>query len=251
MISVLILAYNDRPSLPDLVERTAQALTAASEAFEIIVCDDASTDDTQAVIQKLQKKDFLCLRYVRHAENLGVGANFSQGFVAARGDVISYMDGDAQYDPADILPMLKRMRQEDAGAVSGIRERRADPFIRTLTSRVYNILLKMIYHIPVKDTNSGLKLYSRSFLNAALPLIATGPFYDAEILLKGYQDGFTILELPINHYPRKFGRAAGISRASLRSTFKSLIDERYADLRQRRPKSQVAIGLVSLIASLT
>jgi len=160
------------------------------------------------------------LKYIHAEKNEGVGANFRKGVAAARGDLIAYTDGDGQYLPEDILLLLKELGQNEM--ITGKRLKRADPFLRSVTAAMYNKLLKTIYKLPVKDVNSGLKLYRRHFLESCSPQFSNGPFYDAEYLIKGHRLGMHIKEIPIQHCSRKYGKAAGISARSLRLLFSDL-----------------------------
>ena len=219
MISLIILAYNDGKSLEEIVPQWIHSLSLQNKPFEIIVTDDGSTDGTEKIMQ-LMMKDMPCIKYVRSQKNMGVGANFRNGVKHASGQIIAYTDGDGQYVPEDLLTLLEAM--DDRQLVTGRRIQRADPFIRSVTSGIYNKLVRIIYPVSVRDVNSGLKIFSRHYIESCLPQFSDGPFFDAEYLIKGYQQGMKIREIPIRHQKRKYGRAGGISMKNLRMLFGDL-----------------------------
>lgn len=216
MISLIILAYNDGESLAEIIPGWIRNLSRLSRPFEIIVTDDGSTDDTVTIMERMSK-DLPCVKYVRTEKNFGVGANFRNGIEHAAGELIAYTDGDGQYLPEDLLLLLEKM--EEYHLITGRRMKRADPFIRTVTSAIYNKLVRVIYPVSVRDVNSGLKIFRRSYIESCLPQFSDGPFFDAEYLIKGYKNGMQIKEIPIGHLKRKYGKAGGISLKNLRMLF--------------------------------
>lgn len=219
-ISFIILAYNDAPSLRALTERLDLVLSKCCSQYEIIIVDDGSKDQTQDVCKGLTAS-FPKLKILRHAVNLGVGAGFSSGVHSAQFEWIGYTDGDAQYDPNDILIFQRHLNSADV--ISGIREHRADRFYRKWVSKFYNTLLNILFGLELKDVNSALKIYRNDALRRAFPLLSKGPFYDAEVLLKIRAAGYRILEVPIHHLPREWGTPGGISFSSIKNTIHSMM----------------------------
>lgn len=231
-VSMVVLAYNDGPSLPALLRGVSSVLQSCADDHEIIVVDDGSSDRTAAIVEELSEK-IDRLRLLRHGRNRGVGAAFRSGVMAARGDVIGYIDGDGQYDPLDIPPLLARLQVVDA--VAGLRHHRADPLHRRLISHCYNGLIRTLFGLSVQDVNSGLKLFRRRFLEVGTPLEADSPFFDAELLIKGTAAGGSFEELPVKHLPRLHGHASGGSLRSIWTTLRELRSSRIRrGLRQSR-----------------
>jgi glycosyltransferase involved in cell wall biosynthesis len=211
-ITEIILAFEDAPALPELIRAMNAALPALADEYEIIIVDDGSTDGTASLVGSL-RPEIPRLRLIRHEKNCGVGAAFRSGVLAARFDVIGYTDGDAQYSLSDLPRMFAALSSADA--VSGVRARRADPFHRTIVSRCYNFLLRLVYGLPLHDTNSGLKLYRREFLDSAMPLRSDGPFFDAEVMIKGVHAGKRVVETDVQHLRRRHGQARGANLSSI------------------------------------
>ena len=220
MLSLIFLAYNDCKSLE---ENLHGWLTAAEQVagkdYEIIIADDGSNDNTETFVRKVAELNDK-VRLVKNNVNQGVGANFRNGVLHAKGNTIVYTDGDGQYLPSDLPVLIQQIPGFDM--VNGKREKRADPLIRGIASYIYNMLVKLIYDVSVDDINSGLKVFRKSYIDCCMPQLSDGPFFDAEFLIKGNKNGMKIKEIPINHQPRKYGAAAGISRKSIQFLFKEL-----------------------------
>lgn len=243
-MSMIVLAYNDAPSLPELVEKLERNLAALATSHEIIVVDDGSSDGTENVISEMQHGN-PSLRYLRHPRNQGVGAGFRTGVLAAKHAIVGYIDGDGQYDPGDLGLLLSAL--EDADAVTGERAKREDGFKRNVISGIYNAILRQVYGLPFRDTNSGFKLYRRAFLEAALPLISNGAFYDAEVLMKGLAKGFRCREIPISHYPRRHGIARGVSAVSVGGAIRGIVMDEFAVYRRDTALARSIVGLIKMM----
>lgn len=226
-VSVVVLAYDDAPTLPRLVPQLRNVLSSLTPDFEILIVDDGSKDATPAVSAELAVLSSE-VKLVRHEVNRGVGAAFRAGWQASTHDWVGYIDGDGQYEPADFVRLAAAL---SAGAqmASGLRVRRADPLLRSGASAVYNGLLRGIYGAPLRDTNSGIKLYTRDLLMAVSPLLSDGSFFDAEILIKSARSGYRIVEVPVTHRPRRHGRAMGLSASNVRDALTGLANDHWRD----------------------
>jgi glycosyltransferase involved in cell wall biosynthesis len=241
MISLIILAYNDGRSLEEHLPWWIAVLENQPD-YELIIADDGSTDDTTTIVARFMKNNQR-VRHVRSNSNHGVGANFSMGIQHAKGDVIAYTDGDGQYLPFDLLALLKLVGENDM--VTGRRISRADPLLRSFTSFIYNHLVRIIYNVPVRDINSGLKIFTRKFIDSCSPQYSCGPFYDAEYIIKGYKQGMRIKEIPIAHQSRKHGRAAGVSARSIRMLFSEVCTKQMQPYIKRNYLSRLMFRLLA------
>jgi glycosyltransferase involved in cell wall biosynthesis len=220
MLSLIILSYNDGRSLREILPSWIDVLEQLTgKNYELIVSDDAGTDDTESIVTSFAAYN-KNVHYIRSKFNQGVGANFRMGIQHATGDYLAYTDGDGQYVAKDLQLLWEKKDNYDL--ISGNRVHRADPVIRSFVSGIYNMLVKMIYRVNVRDINSGLKLFNRAYIEKCMPQVSNGPFYDAEYLIKGYNRNFKIKELAIAHKPRTYGKAGGISKRSLRLLFDEL-----------------------------
>ena len=246
MLSLIILAYNDGKSLQENIPAWVQSLESISNDFELVIADDASLDNTNEVAQMLSSK-FSQVKYFRSVSNKGVGANFRMGVENASGDYIAYTDGDGQYLPTDLVKLWQHMDGSDM--ITGKRKKRADPFKRTITSRMYNFLVRCIYPVKIHDINSGLKIYSRNYLNLCSPQFSNGPFFDAEYVIKGVTHGMKIREIPIEHRKRKYGKAAGVSRRSIQFLFSEICKAEMSPYAKKNYLARLMFKLLTIQAS--
>lgn len=217
-LSIIVLAYNDAPALPGLTADLHTALQSLADRFEIIIVNDGSHDNTSEIAETCAQSH-TNIRVLQHECNQGVGAAFQTGLEAAQYDITGYIDGDAQYKPDDFETLLKYLPQ--GGAISGIRQTRADPFHRLFISRIYRHLIHRLFGLRLNDVNCGIKLYHRTFFQPE-NLFSTGPFYDAEILIKGHHAEYPIEETPVQHLRRRHGKSGGASFKSIRRTLSDL-----------------------------
>jgi glycosyltransferase involved in cell wall biosynthesis len=214
-ISVVVPVLDEEDSLPLLYERLAEVLGQSDYGYEIIVVDDGSTDRSFEILKEYHAKDpNLCV--VRFRRNYGQTAAFSAGFDRARGDVVVTIDADLQNDPADI-PALMAKLEEGYDVVSGWRVDRKDRFLdRRLPSIIANRLISWTTGVHIHDYGCSLKAYRREILADVQLYGQLHRFLPA----LAYAVGATVTEIPVNHHPRRFGKAKyGLSR-----TIKVILD---------------------------
>lgn len=192
-ISVVIPLFNEEENLPVLQRELAAAL--AEFSHEIVFVDDASRDGTRARIRRGPE-----VRVLEFEKNAGQSAAMYAGIHAARGGVIVLLDGDLQNDPADIPKLLAEI---DRGfdLVCGYRAKRKDTLVKKITSRVANFVRSRFTRDGVRDTGCTLKAMRRECAQTLVPFYGMHRFIPA--LVKGA--GYKLVEIPVNHRPRKFG----------------------------------------------
>ncbi|MBY0588811.1 glycosyltransferase family 2 protein [bacterium] len=198
-VSVVIPAHNEAGNLPKLVEEIAQALDSAGKWYEIVVVDDASTDDTASVLTKLSHK-YSSLVHHRMARQSGQSSALSAGFDLAAGDVVITIDADLQNDPADIPNLLANLAQADVAI--GWRRDRKDTFSKRIISKVANRVRNYVTGECVKDTGCGLKAFKAESLRRIHRFDGMHRFFPTLVKMHGY----SVVEVPVNHRPRKHGR---------------------------------------------
>jgi glycosyltransferase involved in cell wall biosynthesis len=214
-ISVVVPVLNEEESLPLLHQRLTEVLAASGYSYEILIIDDGSTDRSLEVMAELQAGDEH-LRVVRFRRNYGQTAAFSAGFDRARGEVVITIDADLQNDPGDIPALMAKMA-EGYDVVSGWRVNRQDRFLdRRLPSLVANGMIRWTTGVQIHDYGCSLKAYRRDVLADVRLYGEMHRFLPA----LAYAAGARVTELPVNHHPRRFGKAKyGLSR-----TFKVFLD---------------------------
>jgi glycosyltransferase involved in cell wall biosynthesis len=202
-LSVVLPVYNEEESIGELAQNIEEICNRENLEFEIIFIDDGSSDHSWNVIAGLSDKNKL-IKGVRFRRNYGKAAALHTGFRAAKGDVIVTMDSDLQ-DSADEIPDLVRMIRKDGyDLVSGWKKKRYDPFVKRITSKIYNGTARLYSGIKLHDFNCGLKAYRN---DVARNIEVYGEMH-RYIPMLAKKAGFTrIGEKIVKHSPRKFGNS--------------------------------------------
>ncbi|MFZ0472587.1 MAG: glycosyltransferase family 2 protein [Bacteroidales bacterium] len=200
-LSVVVPAFNEAESLPELAEWIAKVCTSSSIDYELIVIDDGSTDDTWDVMKLLSARNSK-VRAIRFRRNYGKSAALQTGFEASSGDVVITMDADLQDSPDEIPGLVKMIREDGFHIVSGWKKKRYDPFIKRSTSRLYNFTARKFSGIKLHDFNCGLKAYDGEVVRS---IEVYGEMH-RYIPLLAKEAGFRkIGEKIVQHSPRKYG----------------------------------------------
>jgi glycosyltransferase involved in cell wall biosynthesis len=235
-ISFVIPAYNEEENVAAVVAACQFIAPRVSRNHEIIVVNDGSTDRTRAIVEALGANDPGVL-LINHPNNRGIAAAVRQGFAAARYPYIFYTDGDGQFDLNDINALLPYCRDFDF--VIGYRLNRADPRRRKIAAFFYNLVIRWLFPIKVRDVDCAFKLIKRESL-AQLRVRADSAFYFAELLIRAARSGMAIREVPVHHYPRSFGQPTGdkmgVVLKALRDLALYLLIEHKRTPRQAKPR---------------
>lgn len=206
-VSVVVPLFNEEASMPILQSELRAALGDLDH--EIIFVDDGSIDRTVERIENAAN-----VRVVRFARNAGQSAAIYAGLQAACGATAVLIDGDLQNDPADIPKLLAEISR-GADLVCGYRAQRKDTLVKRLTSRVANFVRSRFTKDGVRDTGCTLKAMRRECIGALIPFKGMHRFIPALIKAAGYR----LVEIPVNHRPRRFGRSKyGLGNRALRAT---------------------------------
>ena len=200
LFSIVIPVYNESENIEPIVREVQAAFQGRTEAFEIIFVDDASTDDSAAVLERLASETGV-VRSLRHCRNFGQSAAVATGFQAARGDWIGTLDGDGQNDPADLPLMLDEALRLRVDCVTGVRSKRQDSVIRKISSRVANRFRDWITGDRVTDSACGVRVV-RTDCVLELPVF-NGLHRFMPTLLRA--KGYVVAEFTVNHRPRLCG----------------------------------------------
>ncbi len=215
-ISVVVPVYNEKDSLPKLQAALRDALSTIALPWEIVYVDDGSTDGSPDVLATLAEEDVVHTRVIALRRNFGQTAAIAAGLDYSRGDVIVLMDADMQNDPADIPMMIEKM-DEGYDVVSGWRINRQDTFItRTLPSRIANGLISWVTGVKLHDYGCTLKAYRRDVITGFRLYGEMHRFIPA---YAGYV-GAKIIEVPVRHHSREFGK----TKYGLERTLKVVLD---------------------------
>ena len=210
-ISVILPAYNEADSVYEVIRESVRTMRMLGRDYEIIAVDDGSTDDTPVELAQAAA-DFEEVSVVTLPENLGKGSALKRGFQASSGELVCFLDADLDLSPFQIRRFISEMERTDADVVIGSkrhpRSKVEYPRSRRLYSTVYYFLIHLLFRLPVKDTQTGIKLFKREVLVQAFPLLVSMQYViDLELLLIANYMGYKIVEAPVQiHFQRRFGR---------------------------------------------
>jgi predicted glycoside hydrolase/deacetylase ChbG (UPF0249 family) len=234
-LSLVFPMWNEEGSIHlaiDAAREATQALELHGEIddHEIVIVDDASSDNTPKLADDLHDADPGHITVVHHEHNQGLGGAIKSGLRHATGDLVLYTDADL---PCDLLETLGRatrlLRIYDADIVSAYRhDRTAEGPRRAVYSFAYNLLIRVGFGLRVRDINFAFKLVRHHVLDRIGPLQSTGSFIDAELLIRAERHGFHTIQMGVDYFPR----TRGVSTLSSTSTIKTILTE----LRTLRPE---------------
>lgn len=220
-LSVFFPAYNDAPSLPELLAKTFAVLERHVADYEAIVVNDGSRDNTAEVLERLARQYHPRLRVVTHARNRGYGSALRSGFAAASKDFVFYTDGDGQYDVGE-LPHLLALVTPSTGLVNGYKLERRDPAHRVWIGNLYNFCARLLFRIRIRDIDCDYRLIRRALLEK-IHLTSTSGTICVELVRKLELSGAEVAEAGVHHYPRLHGRSQFFRVKSLAVTFCQLL----------------------------
>lgn len=207
-ISIVIPAYNEAESLPNLLQKIEHNMSSLKRVWEVIVVDDGSSDQTLSVLKSLRKQ-YPSLKIISFRKNYGKSAALSAGFKMAKGEIVITMDADLQDDPEEIPTLISKLEVENLDLVSGWKKKRHDPITKTIPSKLFNFVTSVMTGIKLHDFNCGLKAYRQAVTRDLKIYGELHRFLPALAHWYGYKVG----EVPVKHHPRKFGKTKfGISR---------------------------------------
>jgi glycosyltransferase involved in cell wall biosynthesis len=213
-LSVLIPFYNEGENVDALVEEVHRAMEPSPWPWELVLVDDGSRDDTLHRMEGARRRFGQHVTVVALQRNFGQTAATQAGIDAASGDLVATLDGDRQNDPADILPLARRLLAEDLDLVVGWRKNRRDGFIlRRLPSILANHLIGRVTGVRVHDYGCSLRVYRASVLEGVRLYGEMHRFIPA--WFAAATAPHRIAEEVVNHRPRVAGKSKyGIGRTS-------------------------------------
>jgi glycosyltransferase involved in cell wall biosynthesis len=203
-LSVFFPAYNDSGTIASLIIAALQSASKLTQNYEVIVVNDGSSDSTARILDELARV-YPQLKIVTHEVNRGYGGALRSGFAAATKDVVFYTDGDAQYDPSE-MDLLWAKMTTGVDLVNGYKVSRSDPWHRIVIGRVYHHTVKIMFGLRVRDVDCDFRLLRRSIFDR-VRLEKNSGVICLEMMKKIQDAGFTIVEVPVNHYHRVHGQS--------------------------------------------
>jgi glycosyltransferase involved in cell wall biosynthesis len=203
-LSVFFPAYNDGGTIASLVIAAIRAARTITPDFEVLIVNDGSADRTAEIAEELART-YPEVRVVHHERNRGYGAALRTGFATASRGFVFYTDGDAQYDPAEMVLLWQAMRP-GIDLVNGYKISRSDPLHRIIIGRLYHYIVKALFGLKVRDVDCDFRLMRRSIFTTVRLEKSSGVIC-LEMMKKIQDAGFGIAEVPVHHYHRSYGRS--------------------------------------------
>ena len=204
-LSIFFPAYNDAGTIASLVITSVKVAATLTPDYEVIVINDGSRDLTPQILDELARV-YPEVKVVHHQKNRGYGGALRSGFTTASKEFIFYTDGDAQYDPSEMVLLWERACAGDVDLVNGYKISRSDPFHRILIGRCYHHTVKMLFGLRVRDVDCDFRLMRRSIFTR-IQLEKNSGVICLELMKKIHDAGFRIAEVPVHHYHRAYGKS--------------------------------------------
>ena len=204
-LSAFFPVRDEEDTVVPVAEAILASVSTVADWTEVIIVDDGSRDRTAERADALARTHE-SVRVVRHDAGRGYGAAVRTGLAAARGEWVFFTDGDGQFDPSEIGRLI--VHAAEADVVVGFRRRRSDRLVRRLNGAGWNLLVRLVLGLAIRDVNCAFKLFRRSAL-AGIDLTSDGAALSAELVLRLVQGGHRIVEIPVHHHPRRAGAASG------------------------------------------
>lgn len=213
--AMFLPAWNEAANLPIVVGEAVVYLQSRNEPFVVIIVDDGSTDNTADVARMLEYTYPGCVKLVQHDANKGYGAALRTGFRACLEtghEWIGFCDADGQFKPHDIGKLIDTAAEQNSDLAIGYRIERADNFKRRVMGRAWHVLSRTLLGYDAKDVDCGFKVFRRHALHRLeAHLSGDHATISPEILARAFRARMKVVEVGIDHFPRKFGTQSGAS----------------------------------------
>lgn len=230
-ITMFFPAYNEEENIATVIESATRVLATMAKKYEILVIVyEGSTDNTRQIVKDITKSDPHVRLIIQPKEERGINRANIIGFQNAQYPLIFYADADNQFRIEEFITFLPFIEKYDI--IAGYRRKRHDPLARVITSKIYNFLVRQLFSIPYRDVDCSFRLVKKHVFNS-IKLSANTGVGTSELLAKAHNEGFKILQIPVNHYPRTKGKSVFETR-NLNIPRLSVVKEIIGELRQVR-----------------
>lgn len=221
-LSVFLPAYNEEGNIETTIKKTREVLAAVADTWELIIVNDGSTDRTEEIITKLASLDRRIV-IVNHATNRGYGSSLRSGLYKSRYPWIAFIDSDGQFDFGEITKFIEKQKETGADLVIGYYKKREESFGRIFTSKVWELIVFLMFGLKVKDVDCAFKLISKKVIDKIPKLESQrGAFISSELLIKAKRLGYKITQVPVTRYSRLKGAGTGRNLNVIMQSFTDL-----------------------------
>ena len=202
-VSIVVPAYNEKESLPELCKWIDEVLTREKISYEVLIVDDGSKDGSWEEIERIASTN-ASVKGIRFRRNYGKSAALNEGFKAACGEVVVTMDADLQDSPEEVPELRKMIIEDGFDLVSGWKKVRHDPITKTIPTKLYNGVTRMMSGIQLNDFNCGLKAYDYSVVKSIEVYGEMHRYIPVIAKFSGFEN---IGEKVVQHQARKHGKS--------------------------------------------
>ena len=217
-LSVFFPAYNEAANIESTILSALKVLPKIANAYEILVINDGSSDNTQAIVKQLAHKH-AAIRLINHSINRGYGAAIKTGLTTAKYPWICYTDSDGQFDFSQINKFLPYLNQADL--IVGFRKKRTDNPIRRFLAALLRLWDTLLFGLNLKDVDCGFKLFKKTVIDTIGPLVTASAITETEFMTKAKRANFKIIQVGVTHHTRPEGIQTG---AKLKVITKAFIE---------------------------
>ena len=210
-LSVVVPVFNEEENLSALIPKLVQVLNPLGLSYEMIFVDDGSSDGSRRILREMASQ-YPSLRIIGLKENRGLSTALLAGMKEVRGDTIVTLDSDLQNDPEDIPMLLSYLDRYDMA--TGWRQKRDDPWLKRISSKIANAIRNRLSGEKIYDSACTLRAFKRECIKEIPPFNGMHRFLSTLVKMQGYR----IIEVPVLHHQRKFGKSKyNIRNRALRS----------------------------------
>lgn len=219
-LSIFFPCYNDAKSIGKMVEKALFIAKKYADRYEVIVINDASTDSSQQVLEKLSKK-YSDLKVIVHLKNQGYGGSLRTGFKTAKYEMVFYTDGDGQYDVEE-LPLLLSLMSKDVDFINGIKMSRHDPSYRIVVGNIYSFITRWLFWVPIYDIDCDFRLIRKSLIKK-IKLKCNSGAICIELVKNSQRAGAKFRQVSVHHLEREFGVSQFFRISRVLDTFREIL----------------------------
>jgi glycosyltransferase involved in cell wall biosynthesis len=201
-ISVIIPSYNEERHIEQCIKELTNVLDKSEfSEYEIIVVDDGSNDQTYEILSsKFSNTERIII--TTYSPNQGKGFALKHGFKISTGEIVSFLDADMDLHPSHVISLYNYMTKHDYDLIIGSKRHPESvlvyPPLRRLYSNIYYYLIRLLFGLPIKDTQTGVKVFKREVLDFIFPKLLVKKYaFDLELLVVAHMGKYKIGEAPI------------------------------------------------------
>jgi glycosyltransferase involved in cell wall biosynthesis len=217
-LTVIFPAFNEEQNIAVTVESACVILPQLSLQWEIIIVNDGSSDSTCQVCDQLVNAHPQ-VRVIHHSRNRGYGAALKSGVSAARHELIFFTDSDGQFTVTELPKFIEYAKEFDI--VAGYRAKRNDPPHRIVNALGWNLLVRIVLGIHIRDIDCAYKLFRREVFER-IQIRSVGAMVNTEIMAQAMKFSMRLKEVEVSHFPRRFGRPTGANIKVIFKAFREL-----------------------------